>query len=44
MIEDYWAHYYAEHGVQEEVEDEDFDLDAILRDMEDGDWEDLINA
>jgi hypothetical protein len=27
---DYWAHYYAENPAKEESEDDDFDLDAEL--------------
>lgn len=30
ILEEYWAYHYAENGVAEEVEDEEFDLDAEL--------------
>ncbi len=30
IFEEYWAHHYAENGVVDEVEDEDFDLQAEL--------------
>lgn len=44
MIEDYWLHFYAEHGVKDEVEDEDFNLDEVLESMESGDWEEVIRG
>lgn len=43
---EFWAWHYSENrgNVSEsEVEDEDFDKDAILRQLESGGWEDLIN-
>lgn len=41
IITDYWAHFYAENGFREEIEDEDFDQDAILKEFADDsdDWE-----
>ncbi len=44
MIEDYWLHFYAEHGVKDEVEDEDFNLDEVLENMESDDWEEVIRG
>lgn len=44
MIEDYWLHFYAEHGVKDEVEDEDFNLDEVLESMESDDWEEVIRG
>jgi hypothetical protein len=45
IIEDYWLHHYAENGVKDEIEDEDFDLDEIQQRLADGDdWEDIING
>ncbi len=41
---EYWAHHYADQpqGVSE-VEDEDYDADAMLAALENGaDWEDVI--
>lgn len=34
VLAEYWAHQYAENGVQDEVEDEDFDLEAELAKIE----------
>lgn len=44
METDYWAHHYLANPKGDEVEDEDFDADAIMRSMEENpdDWEDLI--
>lgn len=39
---DYWAHYYFANPNGEEVEDDDFDLDAVVASMADDDWEDVI--
>jgi hypothetical protein len=46
---DYWAHYYANNPAKEELEDDDFDLEAELRDAEQqsggddpDDWETVI--
>lgn len=43
MATDYWAHFYHEHPNQaaNEVTDEDFDLDDIVRKAESGEWEDI---
>lgn len=30
ILEEYWAHHYAENGVVDEVEDDEFDVDAEL--------------
>lgn len=38
---EYWAHYYYENRSVEEVEDEDFDLDAEIARMNDEDWEEV---
>lgn len=38
---DYWSHHYFDNPSVDEVEDEDFDLDTMLAEMEDDDWEDL---
>lgn len=45
METDYWAHYYAENGIKDEVEDEDFDLEKIMAEAEKNpdDWEEVIN-
>ena len=44
---EYWAHHYLETPSKEEVEDEDFDLEAELanleRGAEGGEWETLIS-
>lgn len=46
---EYWAHEFAEHGIQEEIEDENFDenLEAMERDAgipsDDDDIEEVIN-
>lgn len=31
---EWWAHYYADNGAEEEFEDEDFDLEEELRKIE----------
>jgi len=42
IVTDYWAHFYADgKGGTEEVEDDDFDLEQVKRDMESGDWEEV---
>lgn len=45
MLTDYWAHHYFENPkAHEEVEDEDFDQDAIMAEWAGGggdDWETL---
>ena len=38
---EYWAWYYAENNASEEVEDEDFDLDAEIAAMNENDWEEV---
>ena len=41
---EFWAYHYAESTAKEEFEDDDFDQDAILAGLENGDeWEDVIN-
>jgi hypothetical protein len=40
ILTDYWANFYKDNG-QEEVEDDDFDLDAVVKSMDDGDWEEV---
>lgn len=49
IIEDYWANVQADRiaagkGDEEEIEDDDFDLDQILTEMEDNPdaWEDAL--
>lgn len=44
MMEDYWLHHYSEHGLKEEIEDEDFNLDDVVNDMASDDWEDVIRG
>jgi hypothetical protein len=41
ILTDYWANHYFENPNSEEVEDDDFDLDAIVKSMDDGDWEEV---
>ena len=38
---DYWAHYYRDHPPGQELEDEDFDLEAEIAAMNDDDWEEV---
>jgi hypothetical protein len=38
---DYWAHYYYENPSSDEVEDEDFNLEEVLAQMEEDDWEEI---
>jgi len=42
---EYWAHHYADNGVAEEVEDDDFDMQAelekIASEAGDDDWEEV---
>lgn len=38
---EYWAHYYHESQGKEEVEDDDFDLDAEIAKMNEDDWEEV---
>ena len=38
---EYWAHYYHENAGKEEVEDDDFDLEAEIARMNDDDWEEV---
>ena len=42
---EFWAHHYFDNASSgEEFEDDDFDLDAILGELEGGDeWEDVID-
>lgn len=42
---EFWAHHYYENaGNGEEFEDDDFDLDAILNNLESGgEWESVID-
>lgn len=40
MLTDYWAHRFVdEPKLLEEVEDEDFNLDEVLANIEADDWE-----
>lgn len=39
---DYWAHKYFENPNAVEYEDDDFDLETVLKDMENSDWEEVI--
>jgi hypothetical protein len=48
MSADYWAHFYYENPAKEEAEDDDFDLEAELRDAnaivarpDPNDWEEI---
>lgn len=43
METEYWAHHYIENPATDEVEDDDFDLEAELAKMadEDDDWEEI---
>lgn len=44
MLEDFWSHHFYDNPkARDEVEDEDFDLDAEMQALEDdaGDWETL---
>ena len=41
ILTDHWAHFYLANGIKDEVEDESFDLDAIVKKMEEGDWEEV---
>lgn len=45
METDYWAHHYYDNPKGDEVEDEEFDKDELLRAMEENpdDWETLIS-
>ena len=42
METDFWAYQYLKNPKVDEVEDEDFDLEQVLKDMETNpcDWED----
>ena len=44
METDFWAHQYSENSPKEEVEDDNFDLDAEIAAMAADDWEDVING
>lgn len=44
IIEDYWLHFYVEHGVKDEIEDEDFSLDEVLNNMASDDWEEVVSG
>lgn len=44
IIEDYWLHFYAENGLKEEIEDEDFDLDEVVKNMSNDDWDEVISG
>jgi hypothetical protein len=41
ILTDYWANFYKENGLKDEVEDDDFDLDEVVKRMDDGDWEEV---
>lgn len=34
IVTDYWAHHYLANPSEEEIEDEDFDMEAYLREAE----------
>lgn len=38
---EYWAHHYADTPEGESFEDDDFDLDEIIREMDDDDWDEV---
>ena len=38
IIADYWANHYAENGLKEEYEDDDFQI------VDDDDWEDITHG
>lgn len=38
---EYWAHRYADNPVTDAAEDDDFDLDEILAQAGDDDWEEV---
>lgn len=38
---EYWAHFYHENDGKDEVEDEDFDLEAEIARMNSEDWEEV---
>lgn len=38
---EYWTQYYADNPAQEEVSDDDFNQEAILAAIENGDWEEV---
>lgn len=44
METDFWAHEYLKNPPKEEIEDEDFDQDAVMREWENNpdDWETII--
>ena len=41
ILTDHWAHFYLKNGNIDEVEDPDFNLDAVVKSMDDGDWEEV---
>jgi hypothetical protein len=42
ILTDHWANYYCDNpNAVDEIVDEDFDLDAVVKQMDDGDWEEL---
>lgn len=41
---EYWAHHYREQAGKEEIEDEDFDLEAEIARMNDDDWEEVTSG
>lgn len=45
LLVEYYAWYYHENPTKDEVEDDDFDLEAVKRAMENGDdWETVSGA
>lgn len=47
---EYWAHFYAENGIKEEFEDDDFDVEALLAEAAgssggagEDEWETVVN-
>ena len=41
--QDYWAHHYYDNPSHTSVEDDDFDVDALVDAMAEDDWETVIN-
>lgn len=43
MLTEYWAHkYYEDPKLKEEVEDTEFNLEEVLQQMQDDEWETVI--
>jgi hypothetical protein len=42
ILSDHWTHIFHAYGVKvEEVEDDEFVLEAAIKSMDDGDWEEV---